>query len=79
MDLPILPLLSAVRAALPYMGIKRTAPRDWSIPGTSRRPQPNAFQTANGISSRRRRRHPADTLPLRARFLSGDVSSVVVQ
>lgn len=66
MDLPISPPLAAGPAALPYMGIKRTAPRDWSIPGTSRRPRPNAFQTANGISSRRRRRHLAETLPLRA-------------
>jgi len=56
MDSPDAPPFSARPAALPYMGIKRTAPRDWSRPGTSRRPRPNAFQTANGISSRRRRR-----------------------
>jgi len=59
MDSPDAPPFSARPAALPYMGIKRTAPRDWSRPGTSRRPRPNAFQTANGISSRRRR----DVLP----------------
>lgn len=60
-DSPDAPPLSARHAALPYMGIKRTAPRDWSRPGTSRRPRPNAFQAANGISSRRRRY----VLPLR--------------
>jgi len=60
MDSPDAPPFSARPVALPYMGIKRTAPRDWSRPGTSRRPLPNAFQTVNGISSRRRRR---DVLP----------------
>lgn len=34
MDSPNLPPLSASHVALPYMGIKRTAPRDWSRPGT---------------------------------------------
>lgn len=61
MDSPDAPPFSARPVALPYMGIKRTAPRDWSRPGTSRRPRPNAFQTANGISRRRRRRR--DVLP----------------
>lgn len=52
MDSPVSPPLSAGRAALPYMGIKRTAPRDWTSAGTTarRRPRPNAFR-ANGISS----------------------------
>lgn len=62
-DSPDAPPFSARPVALPYMGIKRTAPRDWSRPGTSRRPRPNAFQTASGISSSRRRRR--DVLPLR--------------
>lgn len=33
------------------MGIKRTAPRDWSRPGTIRRPQPNAFQTVSATAA----------------------------
>jgi len=73
LDSPDAPPLSARPAALPYMGIKRTAPRDWSRPGTSRRPRPNAFHTANGISSSRRRRRrdvlpPSALFPVRRRY-----------
>lgn len=52
MESPGTPPRSAGRAALPYMGIKRTAPRDWSRPGTrAGRPRPNAFQTVSAAAA----------------------------
>lgn len=59
---PGTPPRSAGRAALPYMGIKRTAPRDWSRPGArAGRPRPNAFQTVSAAAA------AARDVPLRDR------------
>lgn len=55
MDSPVSPPLSAGRDALPYMGIKRTAPRDWSsarLPAPPRDGDRGRTHSARTVSAR---------------------------